>query len=231
MDFYLGKSNVQIAYTEKEDYIVNTLLSLGEIETVYEQLEQSPYFLSNFRQTKPLKKKGITRFNHIIYHIESHLFRATGILDRMLIHINIVFKIGLIPEKCKTYYLLIDKKGKEGKYSSSIKNKCPGLFDNLIELMNAVDKYRELRNLISHEKRYQSEYLKHVEMYHILQQGECTSEFNTGYYKYHVKRETDQAVATYKNQMLNFNEEIRNLLDKIYLKLEKNWKIELSKFI
>jgi|GEM_PF-4077463 len=211
-------------YSDKDSYVVNTLLSLGEIESVFEQLEQSPHFLSNFRLTKSLKENGIGRFNHIIYHIESHLFRATGILDRMLIHINVVLNIGLSPEKCRTYYLLTDDRGKEGKYAANIKDKSPELFQSMIELRNYVDKYRELRNIISHQKRYASSSLKDVETYHILQQGEDDDgPFGSGKYDHFIKLQMDRAVKEYKTQMLDFNKGIRTLLDNIFILLEEIW--------
>jgi hypothetical protein len=222
-------SNTDKDYSDKDSYVVNAFLSLGEIESVFEQLEQSPHFLSNFKLTKSLKENGISRFNHIIYHIESHLFRATGILDRMLIHINVVLNIGLSPENCRTYYLLTDDKGKEGKYAPNIKNKSAELFQSLLELRNYVNRYRELRNMISHQKRYASASLKKAEMYHIVQQGEDhNGPFAAGNYDHFIKLEMDRAVRQYKTQMLDFNSGTRKLLDKIFMFLQEVWHREYA---
>lgn len=223
-----GASEKEIKYSKEENYVVRTLLSLGEIEFVFEQLEQAPYFLSNFRHTKSLKEVGINRFHHIIYHIESHLFRATGILDRMMIHLNEVFKLGLSPEKCKAHNLLMNRNGKEGKYAKEIKNRNPKLFSTLINLMNLIDRFRDIRNEISHQSRYRSERLKYVEMYHILQQ-EGEEEFLKPAFKTQIKKETDKAVNSYKKHMLKLNSEIRKLLDETYGYLESIWKEEYEK--
>lgn len=224
----IGESEEEIKYSKKENYVVKTLLSLAEIEFVFEQLEQTPHFLSNFRHTKTLKEVRINRFHHIIYHIESHLFRTTGILDRMMIHLNEVFKFGLSQEKCKAHNLLMNRKGKEGKYAKEIRNKNPKLYSTLINLMNLIDRFRDIRNEISHQSRYRSERLMYVEMYHIFQQrGEV--EFLKTPFKNHIKKETDKSVDSYKKHMLNLNSEIRELLDEIYSYLEVVWKEEYKK--
>lgn len=224
----IEESEKAIKYSKKENYVVSILLSLGEIEFVFEQLEQAPYFLSNFRHTKSLREAGINRFHYIIYHIESHLFRATGILDRMMILLNEIFKLGLSPEKCKAHNLLMDRKGKEGKYAKEIKNRNPKLFSTLINLMNLIDGFRDIRNEISHQSRYRSDRLKPIEMYHILQQ-EGEEEFLKPPFKSLIKKETDKAVNSYKIYMLKSNSEIRKLLDEIYGYLEVIWEEEYKK--
>lgn len=223
------KSNEPILYNRDEAYVVNSLLSLGEVETVFDQLEQSPYFLSNFRITDSLKKEGINRFHHIVYHIESHLFRAAGILDRLFIHINTVLNIGLTPEECKPYNLLVTLKGKEGKYNKQIKQYGSDLNDELINMLNSVNKLRDLRNFISHQGRYQSEHFKHIEMYYILLASEGPNEYKEGRYKYFYKSKTDNAIKRSKTEMLTFNNEIRLQLDFIYSRIEEIWKVEYEK--
>ena len=59
----------------KDKYIIDCFLAFGRVETCMEQLQHSPLFLSNFRSTESLKKNNITRFDHIIYHIESYYLR------------------------------------------------------------------------------------------------------------------------------------------------------------
>jgi len=213
------------AYSQKEQYTVDALLALGEIETVYDQLEQSPYFLANFRQTQALKSKGIARFDHIIYHIESHLFRATGILDRMLLLINCIFELQLPPEKAKAYNILTDKKGNEGKYASVMKSFDSTLYNNLLDLLKVIDKHRDARNEISHQKRYNNKKLNTIEMFHILQTSH-NPDFTERHYLYFAKQEADKVVKVYKEKMLKFNNKIRSLIDAIYTGLENRWVTE-----
>jgi hypothetical protein len=204
--------------TPKIDYLIESFLALAEIETIFEQLEQTPYFLSNFRQTKKLKEKGISRFNHIIYHIESYLFRITGIMDRMMILLNIIFETNLVPEKCKPYNFLLDKKGKEGKYAEIIKKGDPELFLELNLLGFLIQDFRKLRNEIAHQKRFNSKDLRDIELFNIVE-----SDVEIDNFKYLVKRETDKTVSEYKRKMLGANEKIRIHLEKIYECLDFIW--------
>lgn len=215
-------------YSKKEKYAVDTLLSLGEIESLYDQLEQAPYFLSSFRQTKTLKEKGISRYDHIIYHIESHLFRTTGILDRMMIHLNIVFKFGLSPLKCKAYNLLLDKKGNLTQHSKIIGEINPKLLLILIKFKEIVDHFRDSRNQITHQSTYRSEILRNVQLYDIAKKI-YPLEYPIKRHKHVEKRITDKAVRKYKTDMLEFNSGIRAILDHVYPYLEEIWKEEYAK--
>lgn len=220
--------NRKISYTNEELYVVNSLMTLGEVESVYRQLEQSPHLLANFRRTKSLERNSITRFDHIIYHIESHFFRATGILDRLLIHINVVFKLGLNSKKCKPSTILQNQNGQEGKYAISIKEYSLDLYNNLIQLLGLINTFRVKRNEISHEKRYSSDKLHYIEMFNLLTSNETTKSDFVGY-KFLIKRETDKAVTTYKNRMLDFNLSVKKLLDPIFVQIENKWIEEYSK--
>jgi len=213
-----------IPYTLSEQYIVDGLLTLGEIETTLEQLNQSPFFLSNFRQNPNLKKQGIDRFQHIIYHIESHLFRTTGLLDRLLIHINTVFQFGLEPKDCKPYLMLENQNGKPGKYFNLIKDHSSELGTELLEIFHLINEVREPRNTISHQERYRSEHLKYVEMYSILSNDTMPNEWNQGMYYHHFKLRTDEAVRKSKHEMIQFNEQIAEHLDCVYRLLYPIWK-------
>ena len=204
--------------TPKIDYLIESFLALAEIENIFEQLEQTPYFLSNFRQTKKLKEKGISRFNHIIYHIESYLFRITGIMDRMMLLLNIVFETNLVPEKCKSYNFLLNNEGKEGKYAGIIKKSDPELYLELNLLSLLIQDFRKIRNEIAHQKRFNSKDLRNIELFNIVE-----SDIENDNYKYVIKRETDKTVAEYKRKMLSANEKIRTHLEKIYECLNFIW--------
>ena len=217
-------TDVKLKTTDKENYAIDTFLALAEIETVFEQLEQTPYFLSNFRQTKTLKKREITRFNHIIYHIESFLFRTTGIIDRMLLLLNVIFETKLPPEKCKQPNFLLNKNGKNGKYAHIIIKRDSELFLELNLFATLIQDFRNIRNEITHQKRFNSKDLKNIEMFHLVMQNAEMKK-----YKYQIKDETDKVVFTYKNWMLDFNKKIKIHLDKIYEHLDIIWTEEYDK--
>ena len=210
--------------TPKTDYLTESFLALAEIEIIFEQLEQTPYFISNFRQTKKLKEKGISRFNHIIYHIESYLFRITGIMDRMMILLNIIFETNLKPAQCKPHNFLMDKKGKEGKYAEIIKRSDPELFLELNLLGLLIQDFREIRNEITHQKRFNSKDLRNIELFNIVE-----SDVEINNFKYLVKKETDKTVSEYKRKMLSANENIRVHLEKIYECLDFIWSEKYEK--
>ena len=204
--------------TTKQGYLIDAFSALIEIETIIEQLEQTPHFLSNFRQTQKLKENGIRRFNHIIYHIESYLFRTTGIVDRMMILLNIIFETNLPPEKCKTYNFLLDNKQKEGKYAGVIKERSSELFLELNSLALFIQKFREIRNEITHQKRFNSNHIRNIELFNIVE-----FDVETSNYKHFAKREADKKVSMYKKKMLDTNNKIKAHIDKIYELLDFIW--------
>ena len=214
--------------TEKEDFVINNFLALGEVETSIEQLRQSSCFISNFRLTENLKKNNISRFDHIIYHIEAHLLRTTGILDRILILTSLSFDLKIRPEKCKPNIFLFDYKGKEGKYAPVIKNRNPVLFEELVNLNETINDYREIRNEIAHQKRYKSEDLKIIEMLDLGFRDENHKQKDKNL-NYQIKRVFDLAVSMYKKEMIDLNNKITEQILNIYNELVKVWSEEYEK--
>ena len=206
-------------YTLKEQYVADTFLALSEVESVFKQLEQSEYFIANYRQTKKLSEQGINRFQHIIYHIEAHIFRQTGLMDRLLFLLNIVYELKLSPVKCKRFMFFANKKGKAAKFEKLIRNDNAKLFE-WIELLNSsIDLNREIRNEIAHQSRYSSEKLRDVELFFIVDE-EGVSELPNGSLKYIKKKYADDAVKKFQLAMNTMNLEIRSNLRHIYSFME-----------
>ena len=150
---YLLDEKSNLKQSSKDEFVIKSFLAIGEIEITIQQLNQSPIYISNFRQTKKIAENKVTRFDHTIYHIESYLFRITGVMDRILILINIIFDLNLKPEQCKPHNFLLDYKNKEGKYAQILKKKKPELFLELNLLLFVIDEFREIRNEITHQIR------------------------------------------------------------------------------
>ncbi|MGY5353549.1 Cthe_2314 family HEPN domain-containing protein [Wenyingzhuangia sp. IMCC45467] len=215
---FIIKNDDKYKPTNKDNFLIESFLAVAEIDIVLEQLYQTPYFLSSFRQTEKLKKNGIYRFEHIIYHIENYLFRTTGIMDRLLIFLNILLETNLKPRDCKPYNFLINKNGTEGKCAEKIKLKSPELFFELNLLNSFIDTFREIRNEITHQKRFNTEDLKKIELLNIVSKDSTISNE-----KYTLKRETDKIVFKYRDLMLKNNNEIEIQLNKIYKILDLVW--------
>jgi hypothetical protein len=199
----------------KDKYFVDCFLAFGRVETCMEQLQQSPLFLSNFRSTESLKKNNITRFDHIIYHIESYFFRLTGLLDRLLILTNFCLELGLTNINCKPNVLINNLKGKEGKQAPRIKKISPNLLTQLIKLNNIINDFREIRNEIAHEKRYIPDYLKYIEMLDISYRSEKDT-IKKNEIKKASKKAFDYLVTFEKNKMTDLNDEIIKQILMIY---------------
>lgn len=225
-DLFADRKNTET--TKKEDYVITTFLAIGEIEITIEQLKQSAIFISHFRQTKKLTENKITRFDHTIYHIESYLFRTTGALDRILILINIILDLKLEPEKCKPHNFLLNTNRKEGKYAPIIKKRSPELYLELNLLFMAINDYREIRNEITHQKRFKNEDLRTIEMLDIVQRDK-NNELNVSNFKYLIKRETDKVISKYKKNMILFNDKIQKHVHEIYRYSEDIWQEEYIK--
>ncbi|MBK0379733.1 Cthe_2314 family HEPN domain-containing protein [Mucilaginibacter segetis] len=196
-----------------EQYVLDCLLAMSEIEGLVRQLNASAILMANYRESKKLKEQKISRYDYIIYHIEGHLLRVTSVIDRLLIFVNKVLEMGLTDFKCKIIFMLEDQKNKKGKYALYVE-KLPGLYDNLMTLVKYIDIFREDRNIIAHSKEIAYQDLRPIQGYHLILQGPTDS--NLTKYKSLIKTKTDKKVKQYKNEMLLFNKKISDLLYPIY---------------
>jgi len=196
-----------------EEYFYDCYLALAEIYTILRQLDQSAVFLANFRSSKALKEAKITRFEHIIYHLESHLLRMTGVLDRLLILVNKVLRLGLEDVSCKSHNMLVSKDNKKAKLAPKIEA-IAGLFDALLEVSTFMDQFRDDRNSVAHSKRLNFDDLRRIEMYHVVFGDTTDPEIKKRLFI--VKRETDIKVWDYKADIIKSNNSLKNLVGNVY---------------
>jgi hypothetical protein len=196
-----------------EEYFYDCYLAVAEIYTILRQLDQSAVFLANFRSSKTLKEAKISRFEHIIYHLESHLLRMTGVLDRLLILVNQVLRMGLKDVSCKSHNMLVSKDHKKGKHAHKVEA-VEGLFDALIAVSTFMDQFRDERNSVAHSKRINFEDLKKIEMYHVVYGDTTDPEIVK--WMFLIKRETDKKVWDYKAETIKSNTILKTLVGKVY---------------
>lgn len=210
-------------YSDKEAYVVDCLLALGEVELTFTQLRQTPYFLNKYRQNFN-KDMDINKFDYLIYHIEPHFFRITGLLDRVMILVNKVLLMKLNSKECKTYALLPKRNGKrkkDGKYAGKLQV-VHGLVSSIENLEDVVDDHRQQRNIISHQGRFQGADLVDVEMYNLVLSSPGPSDISPKYARM-MQRETNKAIDNYCTRMETFNSIVRQHINNIYDCLHKSW--------
>ena len=205
-------------FTKDEQYVSDCLSAINEVEDLYKQLNQSIYFLTNFRTTKNLKNVGITRFDYIVYNVESYLYRVTGILDRVLILCNVVYNIGLLDKQCTIPKFF--ESGKDNDPCKIIKNSNPVFFAKLNDLKDLIGRYSNKRNEIVHRKRYYDESIRVAELLNIVIESNNTTHDKLEAFKHRRSVEQNQVTAAFKKEFHSFNTQIRDSLDSIYTDIE-----------
>jgi len=204
--------------TTAEQYLISTFKAFAELEELANQLDLAAIFLTSYRNTATLKNYSITRYDYLNYHIEGHLLRVTGIMDRLLIAVNVVVEMGLSTYKCKPIIMLFSK-GKKTKLADQL-NVVPGLYTALCKLSTFIDSFRDDRNTIAHAERVSYENLKLVEMLSIVTREPHPLIENYDVMKEYLKLEGDKRSQEFKKSMLETNEHIRSLLAPLYILLE-----------
>ena len=200
-----------------EYYFYDCFQTMGSVHTLLRQLDQTAVFFANFRATKSLKKSKVTRFDHLVYHLESYVLRITGVLDRLLIFVNQILKLGLEDSNCKTHIMLITKSNRKGPVTHKIEA-VPGLFDALQSVRLFVDRYREQRNEVAHSKRWEALDMRRIEMFHIVLQGTTDKEILDR--EFIIKRETDLKMWKYKAEMLESTKALKGYVEEVFAILQ-----------
>jgi hypothetical protein len=179
-----------------EKYISDCFQSIAEIESLLSQLEYSAVFVSSFRKTPAIIKHNISRYDYILYHIEVYLLKVTGIMDRLLIAVNVILQLNLDVMQCKAGLMLKSQKGNKGVHANRIETLAPGLSNDLIKLLDYINLFRDDRNIIAHSERISYEDLRQIEMYHVVIQNSDEEKFIK--MKPLLKQMTDKKALEYK---------------------------------
>jgi hypothetical protein len=201
--------------SNKELYIYNVSLSVINISSHFDRMNQSILYLSNFRQTKKLKEAGITRYDYLKYHIENYYISVTGLFDRALILVNDVFTLGNPLSNCKEY-IILKNEFLVGFTTNNILN----------ELSKIVGQHRKERNAIIHHNEYSSKELTSLGKLFFIQRenGEETIPI------WFTKLEADKYVKSKKVEFANEIDKMIDTFDRLYNELFFVFNRKLSTF-
>ena len=184
----------------REWYTRGAILAAYEVVESINQLIQAVTYLRTFRQNPILSKRGITRFDHIVYHLEGHLIRAVSCRDRCLLLTNKVLRLGLAERHCLWQVVITN----EHVVHSSLKTK--------LETINAhIKPYMDKRHVVIHRRRYEHPEMKIIEGMYILSESEPES-----VPKRILKEETDEFVRERIKELERFNLQLENLISELF---------------
>jgi hypothetical protein len=147
--------------TEREDYLVSTLLAAGEIGVACDQLNYALAYLSGYRSRRTQAGDLITRVDYVVYQLENLYLRLGMVPDRCLRLANVVFRLGLPPREVSGRTVADNEHVRATPVRARLR-----AIDKLIS------PYRETRNTIAHSERYSDRDLSDIEGYFILEKAE-----------------------------------------------------------
>ena len=134
------------------NYLNDSFFYTIHLMTLYDQLQNSIEFLSNYRYNK---KDEIGRGKHLVYNVENYIIRITSVSDRMLQMINAIFNLGINEKDVKERLVLNNSK--------VIKTNIPEHFKNFKKIL--ID-FTGDRNAIIHRHSYINEELFRLEKFY-----------------------------------------------------------------
>ena len=203
---------------EREEYIIQCIGALIAIDSSLDNLFLSIQYLSNFRSTKSLKKYEINRFDHLTYHIENFYIRLVSTLDRSLILVDRVHRLGNTPRHCN--WSVLSK-------NSHVRNSLT--YTALKSLNKFIDPYREYRNMVIHERYlpYEGSFGQLALLYQVFDDdGDSRLE---GDYRYLTKIITDKETKIKQDEFNEICTDLVKLLTNLLGALMDEFVIQLPK--
>ncbi len=184
---------------EHEFYLLGVGKAIAELLTCCEHLQNIPLFLSNYHETTSMKRAGINRQKHIVFHIESYIIRVQGLFDRVLKLIDAVFHLLNDPKNCRPHIILKNVKVKH--YTTVPKT--------VKRLEKLLERYAEQRNEVIHSGSFQEDRLRMLEMYYIVENAEHIEGKTSSFDYASLKSEMTRKIVTdKKNEFSAFNIEL-----------------------
>lgn len=154
IDVELNNSSIQ--YSSSEQYFLEFLWLLAEVQYKLNDLELCLSFLNFFPPNKSLRSK-ISRYNYIVYHLEFYYINIIALFDRFLHIIKFIFSLKLYGAN-----ITLPNIEKTGLVS-----------DDIVTFMKVFDqnisKIRSTQNIIKHRLKFQERELDDVELFeHII---------------------------------------------------------------
>ncbi len=195
---------------EHEFYLLGVGKALVEVLTCCEHLQNIPLLLSNYHETPSMKRAGINRQRHIVFHIESYIIRVQGIFDRVLKLMDAVFHLLNDPKNCRPHIILKNVK---------VKHHDPVL-SAVKKLEKLLDRYAAQRNEVIHAGSFQEDRLRVLEMYYVLENAERVEGKQPSRDYAGLKSEMSREIVTEKKKEFTaFNAELAACLIEVFAAL------------
>jgi len=195
---------------EHEFYLLGVGKAIAELLTCCEHLQNIPLFLSNYHETPSMKRAGINRQRHIVFHIESYIIRVQGLFDRVLKLIDAVFHLLNDPKNCRSHIIL---KNVKVKHHATV-------LSTVKKLKKLLERYAEQRNEVIHAGSFQEDRLRILEMYYIVENSERIEGKPPSFDYAGLKSEmTREIVTDKKKEFTAFNVELAACLIEVFVVL------------
>ena len=109
-----------------------------------------------------MKRAGINRQKHIVFHVESYIIRVQSLFDRVLKLVDAVFHLLNDAKNCRPHVILKNIK---------VKHHEPVL-RSIKKLEKLLDRYASQRNEVIHAGSFQEDRLRVLELYYVLENAE-----------------------------------------------------------
>ena len=186
-----------------EEYVRSSLLAVGGILSLCEQIDLAAKSLSGFRQPRKPETSKITRLDYIQYSLENHLLRAVMLPERALQLINVIYSLGIPESECRVATVVNNAHVKSKPIAS--------VFHQLNEHIKPL---RGTRNILVHRRRVRDPAFESVESFFALERVRSP---DAGRFAIVAKRITDRILRERKEELDQFNAQafilVRSLLD------------------
>lgn len=232
VDKLLGSSPLRVAPNydrdpdEHEYFLIGVAISMAEVLSLCEQLNQIPTLIGNHRQTSAMDKASINRHSLIVYHLENYIVRTQGLMDRVLKLVDSVFHLTNDPKNCR-YDVVVQ----------NVKVKVSDVSEPLKRLKKLLARYSGVRNEIVHHHSIKEDALRRLDMYFLLERWEEISpREKRAEFKDLIKETIFEILGFKKRELIAFDDEIAAALSLIfdglapyYAREEHTLRLRLSK--
>jgi len=198
---------------EHQYYKIEVGRRTGNLISWCSQLDYSVLYISNYAATYSMKKSGISRYEHLAYHIENYLIRVNSVYDRVLQLIDAVFHLQNDSSNCRREVIVNNMKVKRTDIPQALK-----------PLSKHLEKYRQERNAIIHHESYDDDKLRYLGLYTVLTENNTDIKFS---FKSNLpllkKQATSDVIRCKKIEYTEFNVKLALILSNILDKLEQHY--------
>jgi hypothetical protein len=211
---------------EHEYFLIGVAISMAEVFSLCQQLDQIPILIGNHHQTPAMDKACINRHSLIVYHLENYIVRTQGLMDRVLKLVDSVFHLTNHPKNCRFDVVV-----------QNVKVKVSDVHEPLKKLKTLLARYSGVRNEIVHHHSIKEDALRRLDMYFLLERWEEISPREKPIeFKDHIKDTISEILWFKKRELIAFNNEmaaaVSLILDKLapyYEREELTLRLRLSK--